>query len=210
VVIGFHVLLFLTVRPAFFAMFKKTVTSASEGSQGEPFAPAAIFTIPIEIEDQPNEKQDPVQDALDPAERERKKKDRQPQPNVVVGKTVPAEDSRQTDAPIDIENLIGESPETLPHNIGKEEIMIPPRALEITWPDTRNLEHCLGHHIDLKIEVNERGEIMTIEPLDTNHPVDCIRVAVESAGRIVFEPGQIDGHPSPMWTQVRIEFRKAQ
>jgi hypothetical protein len=34
-----------------------------------------------------------------------------------------------------------------------------------------------------------------------------VRAALESAARIVFEPGRINGVPVAMWTQVRIEFR---
>jgi hypothetical protein len=86
--------------------------------------------------------------------------------------------------------------------------MIPPRALEITWPDTRDLGHCLGHHIDIMIQVDEKGSIVSIKPLDSNHPQDCIDAALESARQIVFEPGRVNGVPASMWTQVRIDFRK--
>ena len=208
VVIGLHALLFITVRPAFFSMFKKTVTSTADGNAGEPFAPAAILTIPIEIEDQPEEQQNPVQEATDPTRQDRKKK-REDEARVVIGRAVSDKPGQNEPAPVDIENVIGQSMETLPHNFGPEEVMIPPRAIEITWPDVSRLQHCQGHHIDMKVQVNEKGEIMTIEPLDRNHPDDCIRAALESAGRIVFEPGKVNGEATPMWTQVRIEFRKA-
>jgi hypothetical protein len=70
------------------------------------------------------------------------------------------------------------------------------------------LRHCLGHHIDIRIEVDERGKVLRVEPMDMNHPQDCIAAALESAGKIVFEPGQVDGTTTRMWTQVRIDFRK--
>jgi hypothetical protein len=206
VVIGLHVLLFLSVRPAFFSMFKKTVTSASEGDEGRPFAPRAILTIPIEIEDYPSDQeQEVVQEAIEPVPRERRKLDA---PMTILEEITEDNEGEESNAPLDVEKLLGESPQTLPHNIGREKIMIPPRALEITWPDTRALKHCLGHHIDMKIHVDATGAIVSIQPLDMNHPSDCIEAAVESASEIVFEPGRVDGVATPMWTHVRIDFRK--
>jgi outer membrane biosynthesis protein TonB len=207
VVVALHALLFISVRPSFFSMFKKTTTSTAEGYKGEPFAPSAILTIPIEIEDpQPDKPQEPIQDNAEPTPTETKKIDHKPV--VATQEAVNIDEGDPSDAPLDVENVLGESPETLPHNIGPEEVMIPPRALEITWPDTRDLGHCLGHHIDMMIHVDENGSIVAVEPLDSNHPPDCIRAAVESARHIVFEPGRVNGLPSSMWTQVRIDFRK--
>jgi len=206
VVIALHVALFLSVRPAFFSMFKKTVTSASDGEQGRPFAPRAFLTIPIEIEDHPtDQEQELVQEAIEPVPRERRKLE---PPLTLLEETTENNQGEQSDAPVEIDKLLGESPQTLPHNIGREKIMIPPRALEITWPDTRNLKHCLGHHIDMKIRVDAEGAISSIQPLDMNHPSDCIEAAVESANEIIFEPGRVDGIPTAMWTHVRIDFRK--
>lgn len=207
VVVALHAVLFISVRPSFFAMFKRTTTAVSHGQEAEPFAPTSVLIIPIEIEDEPiDQEQDPVQVAPERVVREvKRERERSDTAEHQVADNDQAEDS---DAPIDVESVLGESPETLPNNTGPERIMIPPRALEITWPDTRKLRHCLGHHIDLKILVDDSGAIVSIEPLDTNHPADCIRAAVESANRIVFEPGRVDGAPSRMWTQVRIDFRK--
>jgi outer membrane biosynthesis protein TonB len=207
VVIALHVVLFLTVRPSFFAMFKKSITSASEGGTREPFAPAAILTIPIEIEDNPEEQeQEPVQDATEPTPTEDKKPEETT--TLLTNEVVSPDEGSPSDGPVDVENLLGDSPETLPHSAGPTGVMIPPRAMEITWPDTRKLKHCLGHHIDIKIEVDENGAILSVEPLPGDHPPDCIRAAVESARRIVFEPGLIDGVPKTMWTHIRIDFRK--
>jgi TonB family protein len=80
--------------------------------------------------------------------------------------------------------------------------------VEITWPDTRQLRHCLGEDIDVRIEVDEDGTVLSVEPVDKKQPKDCMRAAIESARAIVFEPGEVDGVPTRMWTQVRIEFRK--
>ena len=206
VVLALHAVLFISVRPAFFSMFKKTTTSTAEG-KGEPFAPRAILTIPIEIEDpRPDKTEEPVNENADPKPAETRKIDQKQV--VTTQEAVNIDEGGQSDAPLDVENLLGESPQTLPHNIGPEEVMIPPRALEITWPDTRDLGHCRGHHIDLMIQVDEKGSIITIKTLDSNHPQDCIDAALESASQIVFEPGRVNGVPAAMWTQVRIDFRK--
>ncbi len=187
-------------------MFKKTTTSTAEGT-GEPFAPTAILTIPIEIEDPlPDEAEEPVNENADPKPTETRKIEQKPA--VATQEAVTIDEGGQSDAPLDVDNLLGESPQTLPHNIGPEEVMIPPRAIEITWPDTRSLGHCLGHHIDMMIQVDEKGSIITIKTLDSNHPQDCIDAALESASQIVFEPGRVNGVPASMWTQVRIDFRK--
>jgi hypothetical protein len=188
-------------------MFKRTTTSTAEGYQGEPFAPRAILTIPIEIEDsQTDEARKPVDETAEPKPPDKREVDAKPV--VATQEAVDIDEGNPSDAPLDVENLLGKSPETLPHNIGPEEVMIPPRALEITWPDTRDLRHCLGHHIDVMIHVDERGRIIGIKPLDSNHPQDCIDAALESVAQIVFEPGRVNGVPASMWTQVRIDFRR--
>jgi hypothetical protein len=206
VVLVLHLALFLYVRPSFFSIFKKSITSPSQGNQGEPFSPAAILTIPIEIEDEPLLEQDPVQDALEPAPEEQQRP--KETTRMLTSEVVQTDEGRSTDAPVDVESLVGEDLETLPQNMGPAGITIPPRALEITWPDTRNLKHCLGHHIDIKIQVDETGSIVSATPINADQTSDCVQAALSSAKRIVFRPGRVDGVPTTMWTQVRIEFRK--
>jgi hypothetical protein len=87
-------------------------------------------------------------------------------------------------------------------------VSIPPRPIEITWPDTRSLQHCLGHYIDVKIHVSATGKILDAQAAEEDHPADCLQAALDSANRIIFEPGQIDGQPARMWTLVRIDFRR--
>jgi hypothetical protein len=87
-------------------------------------------------------------------------------------------------------------------------IKIPPRPLQITWPDTRDLEHCLGQHIDVRIQVDEDGSILRIEAGELDHPEDCLEAALKSAREIVFAPGRINGKPARMWTQIQIDFTR--
>lgn len=207
VAIVIHVALFFFIRPSFFSAFRKTIDETSETGEGQPFTQTAILTIPIEIDDVSEvEEQNPVQETAEARRREEKR--HQEVTRVILNDAVTTDEGPAAEAETDVDNLSGQSPQTLPHNIGPEAVVIPPRALEITWPDTRKLRHCLGHHIDIRIQVAEDGAIARVEALSNDHPPDCIRAALESARRIVFEPGQKDGRPTTMWTQVRIDFRK--
>jgi hypothetical protein len=79
--------------------------------------------------------------------------------------------------------------------------------MEITWPDTHHLEHCLGQHIDVRIQVSKTGEILQMHVEDEDHPEDCLKAALDSARRIVFAPGKINGRPARMWTRIQIDFQ---
>jgi hypothetical protein len=107
----------------------------------------------------------------------------------------------------DLGDLVGDAGQTIPRGAAPELVKIPPRPLQITWPDTRRLKHCLGHRISVRIQVDEQGAIVRIEGGDGDHPPDCVRAALESAGRIVFAPGTIGGKPVRMWTEIRIDFQ---
>ena len=109
---------------------------------------------------------------------------------------------------ISLDEMLGEAAHTLPQGPGVNDVQIPPRPLEITWPDTRELKHCLGHQIDVRIEVGEDGAILQIEVEEEGHPPDCVLAALQSARQIVFAPGRVGGKPTAMWTQIRIDFEK--
>ena len=127
----------------------------------------------------------------------------------------PAEEEPKPPAPSggsegrsDFSELVGDASTPLPRGQDVEPVKIPPRPVQITWPDTRRLKHCLGNRIDLRIQVGEDGRILGIEAEQgPEHPQDCLDAALESARQIVFSPGTINGRPVRMWTEVRIEFR---
>ena len=104
--------------------------------------------------------------------------------------------------------ILADSPDPRPYQPEPQTTTLPPRPLEITWPDTRELSHCLGHEIVIRIQVGQQGEILSAMATDDDHPADCILAALESARQIVFSPATIDGVPASMWTEVRIDFRK--
>ena len=84
----------------------------------------------------------------------------------------------------------------------------PPRPVEITWPQTEKLGHCLGLEIDIRIRVGRKGEVLRVEPVSSGYPADCTQAAINAAQRIRFRPGTVDGNAEAMWTQIRIEFRR--
>jgi outer membrane biosynthesis protein TonB len=197
-----HVALFYTVKPGFFAAFKKTVDADAGNGAGQPIPPHFIITIPVEIDDShsPDIEQNPVQEPATTVSVDHQATESPVTPVVKEG---------YSDEPAaDVDNLLGDAPQTLPDNIGPRAVVIPPRPLEITWPDTRRLKHCLGHHVDVQIEVSSDGSILQVKAADATQPADCIDAALKSARLIVFEPGVKDGLPVTMWTRVRIQFRK--
>ena len=72
----------------------------------------------------------------------------------------------------DIGDLISEASRTLPQKLEREPVQTPPRPVQITWPDTHGLEHCLGHQPNVQIQVDEEGRILGVEPEATDHPSD--------------------------------------
>jgi len=108
----------------------------------------------------------------------------------------------------DILDFLGEANAPLPSRAATSSAVIPPRPIEITWPETKNLSHCLGIHVDVRIRVSDSGQILVAEPVSGDIPDDCAAAALRAARRIVFLPGTQDGRPTAMWTEIRIDFRK--
>jgi outer membrane biosynthesis protein TonB len=87
--------------------------------------------------------------------------------------------------------------------------VVPPRPVEITWPDTRRLSHCVGLRVDVRIRVDARGRVETVEPVSTGVPDDCMRAALDTARRIRFTAGTVGGEPATLWSLVTIDFEKS-
>jgi periplasmic protein TonB len=86
--------------------------------------------------------------------------------------------------------------------------VVPPRPIEITWPDTRRLSHCVGLRVDVRIRVDAQGRVESVEPGSTGVPDDCMRAALDTARRIRFTPGTVGGEPATLWSLVTIDFEK--
>lgn len=85
---------------------------------------------------------------------------------------------------------------------------VPPRPIEITWPDTRKLAHCVGLRIDVRIRVDALGRVERVEPASQGLPEDCVQAALDTAKRIRFTPGTVGGKPAALWSLVTIDFEK--
>ncbi len=85
---------------------------------------------------------------------------------------------------------------------------VPPRPIEITWPDTRKLSHCVGLRIDVRIRVDAAGRVERVESASPGLPADCVASALETARRIKFAPGTVGGKPTALWSVVTIDFEK--
>ncbi len=186
-----HLLVILTVRPAFFDIFRKSIDDELGASSPRSSMPQAIIVIPIEVEGDEAEIvfEVPVEELSteDPSEEQR--------------------DGEDTDA-LNILDVIGESQAPVPSTPSTRSSVVPPRPIEITWPKTEKLGHCIGLGIDIRIRVGKTGRVLRVEPVAGGYPSDCAQAAIDAAGRIKFRPGTADGKPEAMWTEIRIEFRR--
>jgi hypothetical protein len=131
------------------------------------------------------------------------------EPNRDFSETEAIETDHQGDSDSDdILDLVNDAQAPLPGSPATRSAVIPPKPVEITWPETKKLRHCLGMRITVRIRVGERGEIIRVEPVRNDLPPDCTAAAMRAARRIVFLPGKINGNPAEMWATIQIDFRQ--
>ena len=130
-----HALLFVGVRQGFFEVFRKSVQEPGGASSSRASFPEAMYAITIEIEEGEEE---PL---TEPAEKTT------PDPPT----TDPSDDAHEGSGEdplekIDLDALTGEAAVRIPADGGGggRDTAVPPRPVEITWPETRGLGHCLG------------------------------------------------------------------
>ncbi|MCK5618190.1 MAG: TonB family protein, partial [Candidatus Krumholzibacteria bacterium] len=155
--------------------------------------PDAIIAVTVDVE---GEKPFPVEITELPRER--------PIP-AVTEHDKPNDEQSETD---DLLDILGTEQTPLPSLPSTTSAVIPPRPVEITWPDTKNLSHCRDLHVDVRIQVDEKGKILSVETIDGQVPNECTWAALRAARRIVFLPGRVNGRAETMWTQIRIDFRR--
>ena len=192
VAIVIHLILFFSIKPSFFSFFKKNISSDDTGTPFRFSGDDAMLSISIEIEDEISESTKP--DEIEPAEQAE-----QPSPRRA---------SRKAAIPDNIDDLIGQGAGPIQRRPGPKPAVIPPRPVEMTWPDTRNLGFCIGSRIIISLQVETDGTIVQMLPEEIDLPEECIQAALETAGKIVFEPGKINGIAVKMWTRVQIDFRQ--
>ena len=200
VAIALHVFLLLYVKQSHFSFFGRTTQIATENAARGRSSPDAILYIPIEI-DEPRDNE-PVERITEISDVEQTTR-----PTDEFSFPIPG---RPSDTPEQLDDILGEASQALPQGPGKEFVKIPPLPLQITWPDTGDLKHCLGQHIDVRIQVDADGSILHIEADEFDHPTDCLLAALESARQIIFAPGRINGKPARMWTRIQIDFTRKQ
>jgi hypothetical protein len=190
IAVALHALLFVGVRQSFFEIFRAPTPQEGASSPRASFAPA-IVAIDIDVEGE----EPATTEILQPVPPS-------PQPPAPTR----GRGDAQVDA-IDVRDIVGEAQSPLPAEPSGGAAAVPPRPIEITWPETRDLGHCLGLRIAVRIHVGAEGEILAVEPGEHGHPSDCVRAALDAARRVRFEPGRVDGRPAAMWTELLIEFR---
>lgn len=85
---------------------------------------------------------------------------------------------------------------------------VPPRPIEITWPETRQLKECIGQSVSVRIRVSEKGAVKEARVVPSNVMAACTEAALDAAKHIRFEPGRQGGVAVEMWTEVRIDFQQ--
>lgn len=193
IAIAVHVVLLFGVKPSYLAVFRKSFDESPASSSRPASMPDAIIAVTVRVEgDEPR----PVEIEEVPTP---------PRETEIREVEKPLENDPGETNILEIPGEAQTAPPSLPST---RRTVIPPRPVEITWPETRDLNHCLGRHVDVRIQVDETGKIRVVEPVDTDLPDDCVNAAVRAARRIVFLPGRADGKPKTMWTEIRIDFRK--
>lgn len=85
---------------------------------------------------------------------------------------------------------------------------VPPRPIEITWPETRQLKQCIGQSVNVQILVGEDGSVKDVKIVPGSILPACADAALAAARHIRFEPGKTGGVAATMWTDVRIDFQR--
>lgn len=198
-VLLFHLAVLIFVRPGYFHFLLRDISPpASSGSRrSATFAPDAIIAIKVDVEKSDDVEPTPEQAATV------SKPVSEPHPSAK-----PGDQSNRPLEGVDIGEIIDQAGKPRAGGGAPPDETIAPRPIEITWPETRRLKHCIGRHVDVRILVGEDGKIQKVEPQPSDLPPDCLRSALDAARKIRFEPGRVDGKPATLWAQVRIDFEE--
>lgn len=193
IAVAVHMFLLIGIKSSHFAVFRRSIDNSIASSSPPAAFPDAIIAIIIDVE---GEETLPVE--IEPP----------PEKEPVDGDPDVENPGDDPEAPENLIDFTGESNAPMPFRPSTRSAVIPPRPIEITWPETKNMGHCMGLHVDVRIRVSDKGEILAVEPGDSALPEDCAAAALRTARRIVFLPGTVDGNPETMWTEIRIDFRQ--
>ncbi|HEX5132606.1 MAG TPA: energy transducer TonB [Candidatus Krumholzibacteria bacterium] len=199
IVLLLHAAALLFVRPEYFDFLLRDSKSPSGAAHRARAAsmPDAIIAIQVDVED--SESEIPEQPVTEPS--------RPAPPSPEQDANLPGEDAEALQT-VDLGDLLGQASSPRAGGGTRLNETIPPRPVEITWPETRRLKHCIGRHVDVRIRVAADGTIREVVPDASDIAPDCLRAALDAAGRIKFAPGKVNGTPSELWAQVRIDFEE--
>ncbi|HEX6790113.1 MAG TPA: TonB family protein [Candidatus Krumholzibacteria bacterium] len=120
----------------------------------------------------------------------------------------PEEPRPETPADLDLDELLDQAAGPRSDAAPTAPAPVPPRPIEITWPETKQLKQCIGQSVTVRIWVTEAGGVRDAQLVPSGVPPACAEAALAAARRIRFEPGRQGGIPVSMWTEVRIDFQR--
>jgi protein TonB len=109
---------------------------------------------------------------------------------------------------LDLGDIMEKDPGARAGPTATEVASVPPRPVEITWPETRKLKQCVGQSVNVRILVSEEGSVQDVRIVPSQILPECADAALAAARHIRFEPGRTGGVPAAMWTDVRIDFQR--
>lgn len=204
IVLALHLSLLLFVRPEYFDFVLRDVNAPpGASSSGGAAYPDAIIAIPIDVEppaqEAPPEPAEPVAEVPSQERPAASEQDEGDDGDGGSGGELGA---------IDLGDILGDAAQPRGGGGATREQTVPPRPVEITWPETSRLKHCIGRHVNVRILVGEDGRIREVTPASAEVPADCLAAALDAARRIKFSPGRVGGRPAALWAQVRIDFEE--
>lgn len=133
-----------------------------------------------------------------------------PPPPVARDTTAVREEEEQPDRrpDLDVDDVLDQAPAPRGGASSSASAAVPPRPVEITWPETRELKQCIGQSVNVRIWVSETGQVKDVEAVPSGVLPACENAALAAARRIRFEPGRQGGVAVTMWTEVRIDFQR--
>jgi TonB family protein len=132
-----------------------------------------------------------------------------PKPAPVDTATVRPERPQPDAAPdLDLDDVLDQAAGPRGASSAADYAPVPPRPIEITWPETKQLKQCIGQSVNVKIWVSENGAVKDAKVVPSGVLPACADAALSAARHIRFEPGRQGGVAVTMWTEVRIDFQK--
>jgi TonB family protein len=199
VVLGIVALLLLVRRTAVDSFFERvqvppdTVLTTPQG------APQALFAVNIDPETNATHVIDVTPPPPPPP----------PRPAPVDTTRVRPEHNQPDRSPdLDLGDLLEQNAGAHGGATATEAANVPPRPVEITWPETRQLKQCIGQSVNVRILVSEEGRVKDVKIVAASVLPACADAALAAARHIRFEPGRAAGVPAAMWTDVRIDFQR--